>query len=230
MIIYKITNNINGKCYIGQTVGKLAERMAAHFHSVNKKINHPLYDSINKYGKENFKVEIIEICSSIEELNFLEKYYIKQYNSINREFGYNLTDGGKNSRLSEASKQKIAKKATGRKKSKEECLAISKRNKDREVPSHVIEAMRQANIGKKHSQELRDKMRKSRIGKKLSEETKEKMRESSRKRIITKELSEKYTTRSMLGKKHTQTTKDKIKETKRLKFLDTQMGNVKQGQ
>jgi group I intron endonuclease len=84
MIIYKTTNLINNKCYVGKD-----------------KYNNPKYIgsgkflkyAINKYGKQNFKKEIIQICSSLEELNEREIYWIKELNTKVPN-GYNLTDGG----------------------------------------------------------------------------------------------------------------------------------------
>jgi len=59
MLIYKITNILNNKCYIGQTSYILERRINLHLKEVKYKTNSPLYNSINKYGLENFKWEII---------------------------------------------------------------------------------------------------------------------------------------------------------------------------
>ena len=94
--IYKITNKINGKCYIGQSVN-ITERWKAHrtrsmnnFPS-NKDYDSHFYRSIRKYGLENFDFEIIEECS-IDELDEKEQFYINKYNSSNQNFGYNVID------------------------------------------------------------------------------------------------------------------------------------------
>lgn len=60
--IYKITNLINGKIYIGQTTCSIEDRWKEHLHSAKKSVseNRPLYRAINKYGKENFSIEKIE--------------------------------------------------------------------------------------------------------------------------------------------------------------------------
>jgi hypothetical protein len=84
-VIYKTTNLINGKIYIGQD-----------------KRNNPKYlgsgvllrKSIEKNGKENFKKEILEECSSQEELNEREIYWIDKLNARHRTIGYNLASGG----------------------------------------------------------------------------------------------------------------------------------------
>lgn len=93
--IYKITNNINGKIYIGQVYNKsINDRFIRHCDSASKIPKSYLARAIHKYGKENFKVEQIEECYSVSELNEREKYWIAYYNSTNGEIGYNLTPGG----------------------------------------------------------------------------------------------------------------------------------------
>lgn len=96
--IYKITNLIDEKVYIGQSIN-IPTRWAAHkssaFRTNCKAYNSPLYRAIRKYGLDNFEFSIIEYCSP-EQLNEREVYWIKVYDSFkNDEKGYNLTPGGK---------------------------------------------------------------------------------------------------------------------------------------
>ena len=87
--IYKITNKMNGKCYIGQSIN-VEQRLKDH---KNCKANKPLYRAFKKYGIKNFKFEVLEECSK-EELNEKEIYYIAFYNSTTDGNGYNLEHGG----------------------------------------------------------------------------------------------------------------------------------------
>lgn len=90
--IYKYTSP-SGKCYIGKT-NNIERRVKDHYkRSQNLKYKTKFYDAIRKHGYENFQLEILtNNISSNEELNNLEIYFIKLFNSkIN---GYNLTDGG----------------------------------------------------------------------------------------------------------------------------------------
>lgn len=80
--IYKITNQINGKNYIGQSVD-IKTRWRKHKES---KKDYPLYRAFRKYGIDNFTFEILEECP-ILELNAKEQYYIEKYNAIKN--GYN---------------------------------------------------------------------------------------------------------------------------------------------
>ena len=109
MIIYKATNKINGKIYIGQTINTLAYRANQHLRETRsaKKKNTYFHNAIQKYGFENFIFEKIDTASSIEELNDKEQYWIKYYNSIDKSIGYNLDSGGANCFKSESTKRKI---------------------------------------------------------------------------------------------------------------------------
>lgn len=96
-IIYKITNKVNGKIYIGQTVKSEPQRWQQHlWYSNNNKDNQDcpyLCNAIRKYGKENFLREILEEIPN-ELLDKREIYWITFYNSTNPDIGYNLNLGG----------------------------------------------------------------------------------------------------------------------------------------
>ena len=94
MIIYKVTNLINGKIYIGQTKHSLEHRKQRHLQRARNGANNHLYQAIRKYGESNFKWEVIHTTDDKDELNFLETYYIGMYDSIKN--GYNMVDGGDN--------------------------------------------------------------------------------------------------------------------------------------
>ena len=91
-IIYKITNKVNGKSYIGQTRYTIEFRWKQHQH---KKDNTYFHNAIHKYGIENFSIEILEKCN-IEDLNSREIFYIAKYDTFKN--GYNLTIGGDGNR------------------------------------------------------------------------------------------------------------------------------------
>ena len=86
--IYKITNNINKKIYIGKSVN-IETRWNQHKYT---KDSLPIHHAIQKYGINNFTFEVIEECNP-KDLNEKEIYWIKHFNSYSGE-GYNLTQGG----------------------------------------------------------------------------------------------------------------------------------------
>lgn len=117
--IYLITNTVNGKCYIGQSVD-IERRWGEH---KTCKKDYPLYHAFEKYGLENFKWDVLLECPE-ESLDFFEKAMISGYNSI-APCGYNLKDGGANGRSSEETKAKISAAKKGKTLSEEHCKNIS---------------------------------------------------------------------------------------------------------
>ena len=92
--IYKITNLINNKIYVGQS-NNIERRFAQHKSPSEQKrfSNKPLYKAFEKYGIENFEFEILEECL-VEELNEKEKYWIEKLNTLTHQNGYNINAGG----------------------------------------------------------------------------------------------------------------------------------------
>lgn len=93
--IYKITNIINNKVYIGKTITSVAERFSKHkYDAINKIDNSYIHNAMRKYGLENFVVQTLEECSELE-LSEKERFWINFYQSYdNPKKGYNLTPGG----------------------------------------------------------------------------------------------------------------------------------------
>lgn len=94
--IYKITNKINNKVYIGQSI-HIERRFKEHMQSAAHSPKSVIHTAINKYGIENFTFEIVELCL-IEELDEKEVLYINKYNSAVPN-GYNVQLGGNDNHL-----------------------------------------------------------------------------------------------------------------------------------
>ena len=197
MIIYKTTNLINGKIYIG----KDSKNNPNYLGSGNL-----IKLAINKYGRENFKKEILEVCINNNELSEKERFWIDKLNSINKKIGYNLSEGGIGGCL-------------GCKRSDETKLKITGENNPF--------------FGKKHSDESKSKIGKihkgkvgPNSGKVLSEETKTKISNSKlglvpwnkgKTNVYNEERLENLRNSSLgnsnfLGGKHTDETKKIISE------------------
>ena len=118
--VYKITNKQNGKIYIGITSQGVAARWSKHCSDARRDSTFLLSKAIRKYGQENFQVELIETLDSGCDYDYLKEreiYWIKEYDSYNKDKGYNLTLGGQGTVgrfASDETKNKIRQKALGR--------------------------------------------------------------------------------------------------------------------
>ena len=108
MLIYMATNRVNGKEYIGQTIGSLKHRKQGHI--TDAKLHRDVmyfHKALRKYGFDNFDWEILhDNITNINDLNKSEIYYIKLYDTF--ENGYNLNAGGKNALTSHKTRKKIS--------------------------------------------------------------------------------------------------------------------------
>jgi group I intron endonuclease len=110
-IVYKITNTINNKVYIGITQQELKVRWQQHKCNSNRKTYH-LYNAIKKYGFSNFKIQVLFEAKDKEEMFLKEVELISKHKSNDRNYGYNNSLGGekskKGTKLSEEQKTKIS--------------------------------------------------------------------------------------------------------------------------
>lgn len=119
-IIYKITNLINGKIYIGKTkqyygnstkIKGINARFKRHIRDAKNNKNYcvNLCKAIRKYGEENFTIEEVLRCK-LEELSDKEVQTIKHFNSTDKEIGYNISGGGVslNCKVNDKTRQKIS--------------------------------------------------------------------------------------------------------------------------
>lgn len=96
----------DSKVYIGQTTGTIENRMYGHIYdAINNRTNNVLDKAIRKY--KCFSVEVLDECKTIEGLNALEEYFIKEFNSLVPN-GYNILNGGNNRKMNEATKLKLS--------------------------------------------------------------------------------------------------------------------------
>lgn len=157
--IYKYTNLINGKIYIGQTKNTLEQRA---INGTNYKGSTYFYNAIQKYGWNNFKPEILEDNLTLEEANQKEEYYISLFDSTNPEIGYNIRLGGNNSQVAESTKKIISSKAIERYKDKTKNPMYGK--------THSIESIHKMS-------ELKSGKSNPMYGRKLSKESRKKISE-----------------------------------------------------
>lgn len=140
--IYLIRNKINNKCYIGQTTNEFKIRY--NYNLIKNTHNEYLRKSLIKYGKENFEIiENFDIAYSKEELDKLEEMYIKAYNLIDRNFGYNRRLGGSNGKMNKDVRKIMSINHTGLK--NHSCKKIVCLN-DNKVFDYIGEAAKYYNI------------------------------------------------------------------------------------
>lgn len=152
--VYKITNNVNGKVYIGQSIN-IKNRWKDHVYALNRGDSNCtlLQRAWNKYKQNSFSFEILELCLE-NELDNVEIKYINLYDAINN--GYNIEPGGnENKHLSGKTKQKISNAAKER----------------------LSDPAKNPMYDKHHTDETKAKISASKKGKLLSEETKKKLSE-----------------------------------------------------
>lgn len=141
--VYKIyfENDKKNKVYIGIS-NNLTRRKTEHLNNLleNCHKNKFLQNAYKKYGVENFKFEILEICE-VGCLVSKEEEYIKKYNSFNNKYGYNLTSGGEHFKLSELTKKKLSIVKSGGKLSDKTKIKLTIHNLLKNRPELKIELL-----------------------------------------------------------------------------------------
>lgn len=211
--IYKLTCINNGKIYIGKTVN-FRKRLNDHKHcGRNGKSGFYLKNAIVKHGWESFTVQILETVDNFDKLKdniaLLEResYFIRLFNSFDREKGYNLC-------ISSTDKTGLAMSAESRRK-------MSESQKGKKHSEETKKKMSQARLGKpnlaclgrKHSEEAKIKIGNAHRGRKLSEKTKEKIRQTKSENPMSEK--EKIRIGNLnRGKKHSEESKEKMRKPK----------------
>lgn len=163
--IYLTTNKINGKMYIGQHTGEVVNESYYGSGTYIKK-------AISKYGIENFTREILEWCSTKDELNEREQYWIAKFDAVNSDQFYNLSPGGegfiKGMHFSEEHKDKISKSMSGESNHNYGCKPNDKQEQSLECGRHLPA-----------SPKLKQQLAEYRKNVVVSKETRQKLSESS---------------------------------------------------
>ena len=181
-ILYKATNKINGKCYIGQTVTSLCTRKNKHFNAAfgsdKSKIDIYFYNAIRKYGKENFKWEVIAKDIPIDQLNLKEMKAIRAHFSFGKN-GYNSNEGGGGNngfKHNEETKRKLAVMKIGVHPSEETKRKLS-----------AVHMGNKSNTGRRLSEEQKRKISLALSGRTRSEEWNRKNSEAHKGKIFSED-------------------------------------------
>ena len=188
MIIYKITNLINNKFYVGQDI----KNNPKYFGS-GKLIN----SAIRKYGKENFKKEILEYCIDEKHMDEREIFWIKELNATDRKIAYNICEGGRTFRTM-----------------KGENNAIFGKHHSEETKKIIREKRKLQKMSQEQKDILREKWKgEENPGKNKSKETIEKIK------IALSKIDRTGINSSMSGKTHSEETKKHWSEIRKGKYV-----------
>jgi group I intron endonuclease len=199
--VYLTTNLINGKQYIGD---HSTHNLDDGYLGSGKLIRR----SLKKYGKENFKKEILEHCETKELAFNNQEKYINQYNTLHPN-GYNINPIGGFNKMDEKTRKKISKSRKGIKFTKEHIKKLSKSHKGISQTEESKKKISESLKGRSTSTGM--------LGKEHSLETKQKMSESAKKRGISKETQKKMlegrkNSTKIKGQKRSEETKRKMRE------------------
>jgi group I intron endonuclease len=136
MELYKLTNKLNGKSYIGATIQGMRQRMKEHQYQAKYNAKFAISQAIREFGMEAFDLEILAEADSYEELMQMEKDAIREYGTMHPN-GYNKCLGGRG--------------CPGHQKSLEVRMAVAARTRGRVLSEEHREAIRQAQIGNQHA-------------------------------------------------------------------------------
>ena len=164
-LIYKITNQNNGKIYIGQ---HQTENLDDGYMGSGQNIKR----AINKYGVENFKREILYYCTDFETMNNMEEIIVNQ-EFVDRKDTYNLRLGGSHGSFSDETKRKMSE-------------AVKRGMNNEEVRRKISEAVK-----KGMTEEVRRKMSEALKGHSVSEETRKKLSEAVKRTMNNEEVRKK---------------------------------------
>ena len=169
--VYQHKNKINGKIYIGITSQKPEDRWGSQ--GCNYKSSPHFYSAIQKYGWNNFEHNILFTGLTKEQACLKEQELIKEYDLMNREFGYNSTSGGDIFVMNEETKQKISQAMIGN----------------------------QNGLGHPCSEEKKEKISNAQKGRKFTEEHKQKLSEAAKNRHVPCSEKKKQTLKEKSHKK-----------------------------
>lgn len=160
--VYKITNLINGRVYVGQTIRPLKKRWSQHVSDANVGKSMLISRAIRKYGSDGFSIEVVEECIDQDTLNVCEIQWIMELGTLNGG-GYNISLHPGRGPMAEETKKRISQARMGHPTSEATRKKISVSKK-----------------GQCHTEETKRKISQSKMGQTLSEEHKKKIGAGSR--------------------------------------------------
>lgn len=192
--IYNFFNVHNGKRYVGLTGNQYpSARKGQHLFHLrrNQHSNDHFQYAFNKYGEKAFVFDVLEKDLELNEAKEREVFYIKHFNTMSREYGYNIEAGGAVTALSEETIEKMRNSLKGRQISEKQRInhsSLMKTNNPMKGRSHTQEtrakmsekAKMRSSESRKHREETKEKISRAHKGRVFSEETRKKMGDARR--------------------------------------------------
>lgn len=173
--VYTITHNTSGKVYVGSSAC-IIKRKSRHLKTLqrNNHTNDYLQNAWNKYDADAFTFKVVIVCPPDDRI-FHEQRLIDQYDSANRQFGYNSSSIAGVTEITPETKEKMRKAKLGKspvnkgvphtEETKEKISAANKGrsppNKGNPMPAHVKESLRQSQLGRIVSDETKERLSKA---------------------------------------------------------------------
>jgi group I intron endonuclease len=158
-VVYCAVNQVNNKIYIGLTSQTLRRRMSMHIYKSKDPQNNYFHNALSSHGKDSFKWFVLYQSNDLNELKEKETFYINEFNSNDREKGYNLSTGGESPVFNQESCEKISKKAKERNLTGENNPFYGRRHSE-ELKKHFSEIRKGIRFSPfcKHSEETKKRM------------------------------------------------------------------------
>ena len=210
--IYKITNTLNNKIYVGKREKQVFDE--SYWGS-----GRHITASINKYGKEHFIREVIEWCDSREYLCERERYWINKLNTKDPQIGYNITDGGLGAKLCGENNGMYGKHHT--EESKNKMSNSHPRSYSKEFGEKISKSLKEHLVSKETSQKISQALKGKRtwnsgLKNPYTEATIQKMSNSAKQRGFPKEQHDKAI-QTIVSHKYHWYSNDTLKESKKFK-------------
>lgn len=183
--VYSITNTLTDRVYVGSSVN-IYVRHNHHFHTLkgNRHDNQPLQLDFNKFGRDAFRFDILELCP-VNKLPEREKFYMNRFDVLNPVHGYNIMPEPYKGIIPEDVRKIISQKATGRSPSDETRRKIGSYHKGKIMSAESRAKMSKSQTGKVKSAECKEKCRQVNLGRIRSDEFKGKIRDAQRSKMKT---------------------------------------------
>ena len=188
-IVYKVTNMLNDKVYIGQTTLELKRRKRQHAYRTRKDDRRTAFhNALLDEGFDNFQWDEIDIADSQEELDRKEKHWIAHYKADDPQFGYNTFEGSICAKHTADTKRKISEANKGKQRSAEARQKYSEyaQNRSAEHQRKITESKigkPTRRLGQKHSLEAKKKMSEAKRGFQFTEEHRRKLSDAQKRRF-----------------------------------------------